>query len=656
MFIREISPFKIYNHEYVIIQAYLVHFFISDTYKIFHIHRKLFIKQLENYVFFSNLVKNQTLSIKMKKLLAGFFVFAITSSWILSQDQSIEDEKKVYKSEENNRLYVNKDLGIYLWLSTSPDSNAEKIRLMSESSKKYSNPMFFDTEGYNTVRSPWRVDTTTKIPIYPREDIIFEVYADGLPPFSRSVFRASSSTMIGGKKYYGSDLQVEIHASDAVSGIESIKYSFNDKPFTEYKEELTGFKEGENILIYYSTDNVGNKEKTTEKVFYIDNTPPTTDFVIDGMTNEKYVSANTTIQLTSTDSLSGVKAIYYRINSGDINRYYKPIPVSLLAAGAGTISFYAVDNLGNKETEQVIGGKESALENETSSTPENITFEFYVDRDPPEIKLSVENDIYNGKYDFISSRSKIKIEAKDEKAGVEKILYSINSNILDNEYSEPFAIDIEGLKYLRIKASDYVGNVSPVQIHAYFCDITPPTTSVTISSPKYASRDTLFVSDKTKISINASDNQSEIKEITYYLNSEESIVYNSPFTITKPGFHMLSWTSSDNVNNTDAVKTQQIFVDNIPPVIHYHFSVESIGNKTIRDEVYTIYPTNTMLYIAATDASSGGEKIEYKINEGSKLTANPIKGLIPGNYLVEIEAFDVLGNKSIKEIKFAIEK
>jgi len=110
------------------------------------------------------------------------------------------------------------------------------------------------------------------------------------------------------------------------------------------------------------------------------------------------------------------------------------------------------------------------------------------------------------------------------------------------------------------------------------------------------------------------------------------------------------------VNNKNEIKKQEVFVDNQAPVIHYHFSVESIGKKTVRDEIYTIYPTNTMLYIAATDASSGGEKIEYRINDGVVLSANPIKNLTPGNYLIEVDAFDVLGNKSVEKIKFAIEK
>ncbi len=596
----------------------------------------------------------------MKKLIVGFFILSLATSWTISQEPTQKAEKKVFKSEENNRLFVNKDLGIYLWLSTSPDPEAEKIRLASDTSKKYSNPMYFDTEGYNTVRSPWIVDTTTRKAIYPQHDIIFEVYADGLPPVSKSIYYSTTNKLIEGKKYYGSNLRIQINSTDAVSGIKSLQYSLNGKPYTSYKEELSGFIEGENILKYYSTDNVGNQESIKEEIFYLDNMPPTTEFQMDGLKNQKYVSSNTMIKLTSTDNLSGVKAIYYSINNGSLQKYARPIRVSVLGTGGGTISFYAEDNIGNKEKEQIIGGKESIASVQgagESQSLKNVIFEFYIDNEPPVVELQIENDLYKGQYNYVSGRSKFKVNAKDEKAGVKEIVYSINSKVIDVIYNEPFSLEKEGLKYVRVKASDYVGNVSPVIVKPYFCDISPPKSKILIGSPKFSSRDTVFISDKTRISFLVQDNQSGVQSTSYSINNGAYSEYIDPFPIdNKSGLQKITFFSKDNLNNKEEVISQELLLDNLPPVIHHHFSVESIGNKTVRDEVYTIYPTNVMLYIAATDASSGGERIEYTINEGSLLKANPVKGLGSGNYLIEVNAYDVLGNKSIKKIKFAIEE
>ncbi|MGD2034604.1 MAG: hypothetical protein PVF73_06090 [Bacteroidales bacterium] len=589
----------------------------------------------------------------MKRLLSCFFILVCI---FLSSPAQEKPEKKVYISDENNRLYVNKDLGIYLWLSTSPDPNAEKVRLVSDSSDRYSNPMYFDTEGYNTVRSPWRVDTVTKKTVYPRGDIIFEVYADGIPPSSRSAYHSSVYKLIGGNKYYSPDLRIELRSHDAVSGVKSTSCSLNGNPYAIYDKALEKFKEGMNTLRFYSIDHVGNMEQEKEDIFYMDTRPPVTEFEIDNLGNEKYVSSKTTIKLISKDSLSGVKGIYYRINDGKQIKYYRPIPVSALGSEDGTITFFAEDYLGNREKEQVIGGKGTYQRPGESSEASDVTFEFYVDNDPPEVELSVENDLYKGKYNFVSARSKFNIEATDEKAGVGKTVYSINSYNIDIPYTQPFTIEKEGLKYLRLKAVDYVKNESPVQLHTYFCDTDPPNTNIVIGSPKFSSRDTLFISGKTEISFASSDNQSGLKSVSYSLNGTDFKEYSTPFTIEKPGLQTISYHASDNVNNKNDIKTRLVFLDNKPPVIHYHFSVESIGRKTVRDEVYTIYPTNTMLYIAATDASSGGEKILYKINDGNTRSDNPLRGLAPGNYHIEIEAFDVLGNKSAEIIKFAIEE
>ncbi|MBN1597176.1 MAG: hypothetical protein JW894_02690 [Bacteroidales bacterium] len=589
----------------------------------------------------------------MKKLL--FFLPIITIICLSAYAQEQTPEKKVYQSKEDERIYVNKDLGIYLWLSTSPDPSSEKHRLISDTSARYSNPMYFDTEGYNTVRSPWAVDTASKKAIYPPQDIIFEVFADGQPPKTSPKFDASVSKIISGNRYYGGNLKISLKSIDAVSGIASLKYSLNGKPMKDYTEELTGFGEGENIIKYYATDNVGNVEEISEIKFYIDNTPPMTEYEIDGLQNDNYVSPDATIVLSATDSISGVSATYYSINDGTKYRYIKPIPVKLISSNEGYIKFYSADNLGNEEKTRIIGGKGDALKVEGKA--ENVLFEFYVDKEPPEVSLEINGDAYTGKYSYVSNRSKFAIKAEDSKSGVNKIFYSINSTNIDQEYKEPFSLEKEGLQYVRFKADDYVGNFSYAQTKPYYCDVTPPKTTINVGSPKFSSRDTLFISDKSKISLVSSDGISGVAQIEYTVNSQETTSYSSAFNIDNPGFSTISYYATDKLNNKEEVNKLNVYVDIRPPKIHYHFSVESIGNKTVRDEIYTIYPTNAMLYIAATDDRSGGERLEYFINESTtSKTSNPIKGLLPGNYLITVKAYDVLGNESEQKIKFAIEE
>jgi len=609
----------------------------------------------QNVVIFYYLENNLIIQYtKMKRLITSISVLLFISISHYAQ-QPLQEEKQIYRSDDD-KLYINKDLGIYLWVSTSPDPDSKKIRLQSDSSKHYANPMYLDTEGFNSIRHKSAVNQTTHEIVYPLQDVIFEVYADGLDPSSAADYSASTAKKINGKKYFSGDLKIELHSADATSGVQSLQFKINEGVFSEYTEPLIRFKEGENTLEFYSVDKVGNQESIKKEVFYIDNTPPKTEYQIVGNRSDKYVSADAVIKLTSADNISGVKATYYKVNNGAFIRYSNPIPVTVFTTDESSLSYYSEDNLGNKEAIKIIGGKENSIQIEGKPSSQNLIFEFYIDREPPKVDIEIDADLFKGKYTFVSPRSHFKISAVDEKSGVDKIFFSINNPLVENLYKEPFTLDGEGLQYIRVKVNDYVENVSPLLTKNYFCDVNAPTSNLSIGSPKYFSHDTLYITEKTPIAIISSDDQSGVSSIQYTLENNELLSYSKPFSINTPGSKTIGYLASDNVNNKESLKTQSVFIDNLPPVIIYHFSVESIGTKNVRDDVYTIYPTNAMLYIAATDARSGGEKIEYTINGGAILTENPVKSFLPGNYIVKINALDVLGNKSVQEVKFAIEK
>lgn len=551
---------------------------------------------------------------------------------------------------QNGELYVNKDLGVYFWLSTSPGENSEKHRLMSDSSSRYSNPMYFDTEGYNTLRSPSAVDTTTKKTVFPVRDIIFEVYADGESPVSALNVHSKSTRFLQGKRYYSGEVRATLKAKDAVSGLEKIYFSIDRKAFAEYQNELSFSNDGEVSVKFYSTDRVGNREVAIEKIFTIDNTAPKTEYEIDGHSNEKFVSPDAKIKLSANDNLVGVKTIYYQINSGSPKVYSFPIPVKWLGGSEGKITFWAVDHLNNKEEKKVIGGKDN-----TEQSNGNM-YEFYVDKDAPTVDIEFDGQFSKGKYTYVSLETKLKVNANDDKSGVDKVNYSINKKSVDEKYDDFIQFADDGVAYIRVNATDFVGNTSPTVVQTVYIDSKAPKTNATVYSPKHRVKDTLFISKNSKISLSSSDNASGVAKKYYTCNGNEEILYVKPFFVKSDGLTTLKYWSLDNVGNKEEVKTIQVYVDNNAPEIFHHYSSTAIGSKTIREEEYTIYPPDVKLYVAATDKESGGEKITYKINNGPVKSLNPISGFNPGNYTIEITAYDVLGNASKAEVKFAIEK
>src|SRR6056297_598284 len=114
-------------------------------------------------------------------------VFLLLFLWLpnlLMAQEPPEHPHKMYQSPEG-KLYVNRNDPIYLRIASSPEEDSSGHLLQSEASKPYTNPMYFDTEGYNTVRSPWKVDPETRQYAQPREDVVFVVYADSKPPQSQ---------------------------------------------------------------------------------------------------------------------------------------------------------------------------------------------------------------------------------------------------------------------------------------------------------------------------------------------------------------------------------------------------------------------------------------------------------------------------------------
>ncbi len=592
----------------------------------------------------------------MKRALFLFsFVFIVSSVFA----QQVIVPKKGWYVNDKGRFFVNKNLGIYLWLSFSPDQNSPKHLLKSETCK-WTNPMHFDTEGFNSIRSPWEIDSTGKY-VLPQHDIVFPVYADGLPPVVSSTFYGAPKYIKAGKIFYGKGLKVKLTATDAypskglskdeVSGVNKIYYSINGDAYKVYTGEINFDKEGQYTLKYYATDNVGNYSQPITKTFTVDLTPPTIAQNITGDKIGTVYSPRAKIVLTSQDNLSGVNHIYYSIDNKPAQIYYKPIPITALTTGNHTFEFWSVDNVKNTNRGQGQNGQ-------NGKGASKYTFEF--DNVAPTVSYDIVGDHYKGKYDYISSRTKIKLTAQD-KNGVKEIRYGINTKP-NQLYSEPFSMPSKtGLETFYYNATDKLNNKSLTKNKVVYMDNTNPTTGINYKYPQFFNRDTLFITSKTKIQLFAHDYQSGLQKIEYAIDNGDFKEYTGEFTIPTEGYHTIKFRSIDKVNNVETTKKSSCLVDNYPPKIYINFSIEPVNTKTVNGEKLNVYPTYTKMYIGATDKYSGTESIYFSVNKGPKIryiSAKDIahRGLIskPGTYTVTVEAVDKLGNKSQKTIKFII--
>ena len=574
------------------------------------------------------------------KNLTFLLYFTFSVFLVLAQEPSKpEHQHKVYQNDGN--IYIQKQLPLYLKFSTTPDG--QNYNLKSDSTSNYADPMYLDTEGRNFIRSQWAVNKETNKTVYPRIEILYEIYADGLVPKSSANF-SGAPVFKKDKVYYGKGLKVDISSKDAVSGIENIHYALGGD-YMNYDSTLSIDDENEYTLYYYSNDNVGNAEKTKENSFVVDITPPSSKKeILDIVYKENILAPSASYKLTSTDGLSGVNKVYYSLDGGADKTYGNSITLTGLKDGDHTVNYYAIDNVKNTEVKK--------------------SFEFYLDKIAPVVNNAIQGDNYKGKYNYVSPRTKIDISASDNKAGINNIYYSIDGGER-KPFSSSFNMpDKSGLHTVKYDAIDNVENRSKSSTLTVFVDNKAPETGIEYGSPQFFKEGELFITKDTKITLKARDQHSGVQTTKYAHDSGNMNAY-SEFTIPSEGPHTINFISVDNVNNSEQQKQSKCHVDNIPPVIYANFSIEPTGTKSKDGKELNMYPNYTKLYLGATDQKVGTETILYSIDDGPKITySSPTtldiseseKFKINKLYTIKIEATDKLGNSSEKVIEFYVGK
>ncbi|ASB48377.1 OmpL47-type beta-barrel domain-containing protein [Alkalitalea saponilacus] len=565
---------------------------------------------------------------------------------VYSQEQ-LNHPSRFHKSEDG-KLYVNRNQPMYLYLSSSPVVGGEMERLESESSARYANPFYFDSDGYNSIRTPWRVDTITKQVVYPLEDVIFEVYADGTPPKTNVTFNNARKFTHEGKTYYGSGLTIDLSATDATSGVDQTLFSLNSEDYRTYNGPVSINDEGEYYLRFYSVDNVGNIEEVSVHHFFVDTTPPVGNWTLEGDVYQNTASANSKIIILGTDNLSGIKEIRYQINDNPIRKYSDGISLSDLPSNNYTLNYWIEDNVGN-----IFEGSDGNVE---------VVQTFTVDRSPPKTFASIIGDHHQGDILYLSDRSKIELDANDTISGVRNIIFGFNnSRILNEIYLDPISpLSSNGNQTIYFQAFDMVANRSVVEEFSFYLDIEPPLTYIDFSGPQFFTRDTLFINKNTSINLISKDNASGVQSTEYKVNGADFVKGNQ-FQLKNSGIHSIEFRSTDMVNNQEQTKKSLVYVDNEPPEIHVNFSIQAIGEELIDNDLLKIYPPYVRMYIGATDKHCGTENIYFSINGGERIKYEGINSPAARElfteemiYHVLVYANDKLGNETTKEIRFKI--
>ncbi|RPH31505.1 MAG: cadherin repeat domain-containing protein [Bacteroidales bacterium] len=566
-------------------------------------------------------------NISFISIMVKYFIIIIAVFLSINLTAQNDTIPTLYK-DSTGKLFIAKGTHVYLFIGTSPEGS-KSFRLKGDNGNE---PLHWSNHGLKRL-THLNLDLGRKVNL--------DLFADALPPKSsvgydsEKVFQKANTTYLSGL------CVIELSAKDPDAGLNGIYYSINDGTNIKYNEPISLKSEGSYKLTVFALDNVGNKEEEATHTIVVDNTPPLSNLDLIGDKFENIVSGRSTLALTSADAI-GVKQTLYKIDSSKLEIYTKPISTSSLSEGEHTISWYSIDEVGNTENPK--------------------SFTFFVDKTPPMVFEEIVGNTYivAGK-EYSSGRSQLRIAAVDNKSGVKEINYSLNNSPFVSYEKPVYLSDIMGSVSLKSFAIDNVGNrsKSDTQSESFsmpMVDITGPQIRKSFIGPKMTIRDTLWIGPKTKISITTNDIGAGVSKVNYRLKGGDEKLYTEPFTLETGGKHEMVCTAYDNVDNVNLLSFN-FCIDNQPPSIYHHFSIEPSGWLNENDAKIPIFSKGIKLYLAATDNVSGVEKLGYILNGAREIKyGSPIEGFKTlTTYTLLIKTIDFLGNASEKTITFRVE-
>jgi hypothetical protein len=135
------------------------------------------------------------------------------------------------------------------------------------------------------------------------------------------------------------------------SGVVSTEFRVGDGPWEPYTGQPTSFEaEGTVAVAGRSVDGAGNQEPARVSYVRIDQHPPATTATLQGRQgSDDWYHGPVWVFLDSTDALSGVDGLYWRLDHGAWQQASSRASVFVSGSADHVVDYYAVDLAGNVE-------------------------------------------------------------------------------------------------------------------------------------------------------------------------------------------------------------------------------------------------------------------------------------------------------------------
>ncbi len=264
--------------------------------------------------------------------------------------------------------------------------------------------------------------------------------ADSTPPTTSVTVTGT----MGGSNWFRSTVTITLSASDDTSVYRTYYRWQGASSWSTYSSSFSSSTEGDRTLEYYSLDSNGNSETVKSARIKIDRTAPTSSSSVSGGT----------VSLYSSDALSGLSYIEYRVDGGTWTTYTTAFTISPLWQ-AHNVEYRAMDVAGNLE-----GTRSRTVGTDDETAP----------------STTVGLVGTEGSSGWYRSAVSVVLTAGDDASGVERTWYSLDGGA----WSVPtgaFIVMGDGVHQLQYYSIDKAGNVETQRSLSIGIDTVAPVTS-----------------------------------------------------------------------------------------------------------------------------------------------------------------------------------
>ncbi len=250
-----------------------------------------------------------------------------------------------------NEGYLTETFNLTLYANTTviQTKNVTLIGRSSDSVIFVWNTTNFAKGNYTIGAYAWPVPDETETDDNLYADGIVQVTVPGVPDNTPPTTTVSLDGVLGDNGWFTSEVTVTLSATDDVSGVDKIEYSFDNATWTIYTTPFTVSVEGNTTIYYRSMDEAGNVEAIKTETIRIDKTTP-----VANAGQDQIVKVGETVTFDASNTTDNVDIVSYEWDFGDETTGTGVTTTHMYTSpGTYTVTLTVKDEAGNTATHRI---------------------------------------------------------------------------------------------------------------------------------------------------------------------------------------------------------------------------------------------------------------------------------------------------------------